>query len=247
MSRHLPSPGLLAFVAAVGLGAGAAVSQDGKLPPPRVVGEAPKSKAEAPPKPKDVPAAAKDEPKKGLTFDPVPDKAADKKKEEPKAEAREPEAPKAEPKKDEPKVDPLAEVKAAAEKAGKDATDGIRHGDNAWVLAASALVLLMTPGLALFYGGMVRKKNVLATMMQSYAAMAVVGLYWIAVGYGLAFGPSQIKVERPRRGGRRHHRLGLEAVLPPGHQPGGRAARATTSPSSPTSCSRACSRSSPRP
>ena len=50
----------------------------------------------------------------------------------------------------------------------------------------------MVPGLALFYGGMVRRKNVLATMMQSMAALAVVGVYWIAVGYGLAFGPSQI-------------------------------------------------------
>jgi ammonium transporter len=92
----------------------------------------------------------------------------------------------------------VAEVKTIAEKGVKDAdtakTVGMQRGDNAWVLAASALVLLMTPGLALFYGGMVRKKNVLATMMQSYAAMAAVGLYWIIAGYGLAFGPSQIKI-----------------------------------------------------
>src|SRR5439155_19468675 len=53
-------------------------------------------------------------------------------------------------------------------------------------------VLLMPPGLAPFYGGMVRRKNVLATMMQSYASIAVVGLYWVAIGYGLAFGPSMI-------------------------------------------------------
>jgi ammonium transporter, Amt family len=200
--RHLPSPGLLALLAALALGAGVAVSQEekksDKLPPPRVVGDSPKAKADTPTtKPKDIPVGAKeepkkDQPKKALTFDPVPDKAADKKeeakKEEAKADAKE------EPKKEEAKVDPLAEVKTAAEKAGNDAKDGIKRGDNAWVLAASALVLLMTPGLALFYGGMVRKKNVLATMMQSYAAMAVVGLYWVAVGYGLAFGPSQIKI-----------------------------------------------------
>ena len=57
---------------------------------------------------------------------------------------------------------------------------GKQRGDTAWMLTASALVLLMVPGLALFYGGMVRRKNVLATMMQSMAALAVVGVYWIA-------------------------------------------------------------------
>ena len=54
--------------------------------------------------------------------------------------------------------------------------------------------MLMVPGLALFYGGMVRRKNVLATMMQSMAALSVVGLFWVAVGYALAFGPSQISI-----------------------------------------------------
>jgi ammonium transporter len=97
-------------------------------------------------------------------------------------------------KKEDSKPDLVADARSAAEQAGKDAKDGIKRGDNAWVLAASALVLLMTPGLSLFYGGMVRKKNVLATMMQSYASMAVIGLYWVAVGYALAFGPSQVKV-----------------------------------------------------
>ena len=67
-------------------------------------------------------------------------------------------------------------------------------GDTAWMLASSAFVMFMLPGLALFYGGMVRRKNVLATMMQSMACLAVVGLYWVAVGYGLAFGPSAAKV-----------------------------------------------------
>ncbi|MCI0391775.1 MAG: ammonium transporter [Acidobacteria bacterium] len=61
-------------------------------------------------------------------------------------------------------------------------------GDNAWMLASAALVLLMTgPGLALFYGGLVRKKNVLATMMQSFILMAVVTVLWAFYGYSIAF------------------------------------------------------------
>jgi ammonium transporter, Amt family len=62
-------------------------------------------------------------------------------------------------------------------------------GDTAWVLGAAALVLFMTPGLALFYGGLVRSKNVLGTMMQSIAAIAIVSIVWVLVGYTLAFGP----------------------------------------------------------
>ena len=61
-------------------------------------------------------------------------------------------------------------------------------GDTAWMLVASALVLLMTPGLALFYGGMVRRKNVLATFMYSFFAMALVTVQWVVFGYSLAFG-----------------------------------------------------------
>jgi Amt family ammonium transporter len=62
-------------------------------------------------------------------------------------------------------------------------------GDNAWMLVSAALVLLMTgPGLALFYGGLVRKKNILGTMMQSFAMMALVTVIWAVVGYSLAFG-----------------------------------------------------------
>src|SRR6266567_9620098 len=61
-------------------------------------------------------------------------------------------------------------------------------GDNAWMLMSSALVLMMTgPGLALFYGGLVRRKNVLGTMMQSFILMAVVTVLWAVVGYSLAF------------------------------------------------------------
>jgi len=62
-------------------------------------------------------------------------------------------------------------------------------GDTAWMLASSALVMLMVPGLALFYGGIVRKKNILGTMMQSMVALAIIGIFWIAAGYSLAFGP----------------------------------------------------------
>src|SRR5438876_5708021 len=65
---------------------------------------------------------------------------------------------------------------------------GIDSGSTAWMLMSSALVLLMVPGLALFYGGMVRRKNVLGTMMHSMVALAVVGIQWLLLGYALAFG-----------------------------------------------------------
>jgi ammonium transporter, Amt family len=67
--------------------------------------------------------------------------------------------------------------------------DAKSSADNAWMLTSSALVLMMTgPGLALFYGGLVRKKNVLATMVQSFAMMAVITMLWAMVSYSLAFG-----------------------------------------------------------
>jgi Amt family ammonium transporter len=65
----------------------------------------------------------------------------------------------------------------------------VDSGDTAWLLAAAALVMFMTPGLALFYGGLVRSKNVLGVMMQSFMALAVVTVLWVLVGYSLAFGP----------------------------------------------------------
>ncbi len=65
----------------------------------------------------------------------------------------------------------------------------IDSGDTAFVLLSAALVMLMTPGLALFYGGMVRGKNVLGTLMQSFIAIAVISVQWILFGYSLAFGP----------------------------------------------------------
>src|SRR5712675_2558457 len=68
--------------------------------------------------------------------------------------------------------------------------DKISAGDTAWMLTSTALVLMMTiPGLALFYGGMVRKKNVLATLMQSFAITCVVTLLWWLIGYSWAFTP----------------------------------------------------------
>jgi Amt family ammonium transporter len=84
-------------------------------------------------------------------------------------------------------ADPAVDAKLAAlEAATKSAQSA---GDNAWMLTSAALVLMMTgPGLALFYGGLVRKKNVLGTMMQSFMMMAVITVLWALVGYSLAFG-----------------------------------------------------------
>ncbi len=65
----------------------------------------------------------------------------------------------------------------------------VSAGDTAWVLAASALVLLMTPGLAFFYGGLVRKKNVLSILMQCFIVICLVSIQWVLFGYSLAFGP----------------------------------------------------------
>jgi Amt family ammonium transporter len=66
----------------------------------------------------------------------------------------------------------------------------INSGDVAWMLTAAALVLLMTPGLSFFYGGMVRTRNVVSTMLQSFVAMAVISIVWVVVGFSLAFGDS---------------------------------------------------------
>ncbi len=66
----------------------------------------------------------------------------------------------------------------------------IDTGDTAWMLTATALVLLMTPGLSFFYGGMVDRKNVLSTMLQSFIAMGLVSILWVTVGFSLAFGDS---------------------------------------------------------
>lgn len=78
----------------------------------------------------------------------------------------------------------LTTVSAFAEEVSKPDT-----GDTAWILVSAALVMLMTPGLALFYGGMVRRKNVLGTIMHSFIAIAIISLQWIMIGYTLSFGP----------------------------------------------------------
>ncbi|HEU6440165.1 MAG TPA: ammonia channel protein, partial [Terriglobales bacterium] len=68
------------------------------------------------------------------------------------------------------------------------APSAINSGDTAWVLTSAALVMLMTPGLALFYGGLVRRKNVLSTIMHSIFILALVSVTWVLIGFTLAFG-----------------------------------------------------------
>jgi Amt family ammonium transporter len=78
----------------------------------------------------------------------------------------------------------LVPMNAYAQGVGK-----IDSGDTAFVLISAALVMLMTPGLAMFYGGMVRRRNVLGTLMHSFVAIALVSIQWILIGYSLSFGP----------------------------------------------------------
>src|SRR3978361_977867 len=66
--------------------------------------------------------------------------------------------------------------------------EAMNSGDVAWMLTASALVLLMTPGLSFFYGGMVSFRNVVSTMLQSVVALGVISVVWVLVGFSLAFG-----------------------------------------------------------
>src|SRR3990172_7327261 len=87
-------------------------------------------------------------------------------------------------------VIPLAAF--AQESPPAPAPPAIDSGDTAWVLTSTALVLLMTaPGLALFYGGLVRSKNVLGTIMQSFIILCLVSVIWVLWGYTLAFGPDK--------------------------------------------------------
>jgi len=83
---------------------------------------------------------------------------------------------------------PAAATPAEPEKP-KTVDPVLNTGDTAWMLVSSALVLFMIPGLAFFYGGMVRQKNVLSTIMHSFVAMGIVGVQWAVIGYSLAFGP----------------------------------------------------------
>jgi hypothetical protein len=85
---------------------------------------------------------------------------------------------------------PAADAAAPVADAAAAVTPKLDSGDTAWMLTSVALVLMMTiPGLALFYGGMVRKKNVLATLMQSFAITCLVTVLWTIIGYSLAFRP----------------------------------------------------------
>jgi Amt family ammonium transporter len=70
------------------------------------------------------------------------------------------------------------------------AIDEVHHGNIAWMLTATALVLLMTPGLSFFYGGMVKAKNIISTMLQSFIALGVVSIIWYVIGFSLCFGES---------------------------------------------------------
>jgi Amt family ammonium transporter len=89
-----------------------------------------------------------------------------------------------------PATAPAAPPVAASPAPAAPAAPKVDTGDTAWILTSSALVLMMTaPGLALFYGGMVRRKNVLATLMQSFILMALISVQWVLFGYSLAFGP----------------------------------------------------------
>lgn len=73
---------------------------------------------------------------------------------------------------------------------GNIVTEGLVQGDIAWMVVASAMVLIMTPGLAYFYGGMIDNKNIISTMLQSFIAMGVISVLWIVIGFSLAFGDS---------------------------------------------------------
>ncbi|HEX7617153.1 MAG TPA: ammonium transporter, partial [Verrucomicrobiae bacterium] len=93
---------------------------------------------------------------------------------------------------------PLEQRVARLEAASQPGAPAINTGDNAWMLASCALVLMMTaPGLILFYGGLVRSKNVLSTMMHSLILMALVSTLWMLFGYSMAFAPGNAFVGNP--------------------------------------------------
>src|SRR3982751_1068438 len=90
-----------------------------------------------------------------------------------------------------PTTAPAAGTAAPRELPSSVEKGDVNTGDNAWMLTSSAFVMLMVPGLALFYAGMVRRKNVLGTMMHSMAALGIIGVEWIVIGYAMTFGASQ--------------------------------------------------------
>ena len=148
--------------------------------------------------------------------------------------------------KDEPDLSNLSEeqLKGLAEKLAPQlgGLEKINSGDTAWMLVSTGLVLLMVPGLALFYGGMVRRKNVLGTMMHSMVALGIIGLQWVLFGYALAFGSAHADgVSYNGYLGWADAFVGLKKVFRtiPSR---GRRSRSTS-----TACIRACSPSSRRP
>jgi Amt family ammonium transporter len=87
-------------------------------------------------------------------------------------------------------LSPLVATTALADgAAAAPASSAVSAADTVWVLLGAALVMLMTPGLAFFYGGLVRRKNVLSILMQCFMALCIVSLQWVFCGYSLAFGP----------------------------------------------------------
>jgi ammonium transporter, Amt family len=105
----------------------------------------------------------------------------------------------------------LATLVLAGTACAQGGASKIDTGDTAWVLACAALVMLMTPGLGLFYAGMVRRKNALGTILQSFAMVAVIGVQWVVYGYSLAFGPG-ISIAKGFVGGLAY--IGLRGVGP---------------------------------
>ena len=85
----------------------------------------------------------------------------------------------------------LAAVLSPGVRAAEDGA-ACNPGDTAWMLVSTALVLLMTPGLAFFYGGLVRRKNVLSVLVQCFMCMCLMTILWVTVGYSLAFGSSML-------------------------------------------------------
>lgn len=83
---------------------------------------------------------------------------------------------------------PPAHNLSDAVQAGGGTADMLNSGDTAWVIVAASMVLFMTPGLAFFYGGMVKEKNVISTMYQAFVAMGTISVLWVIVGFSLAFG-----------------------------------------------------------
>jgi ammonium transporter len=117
-------------------------------------------------------------------------------------------------------TDSTKKVEEATKKIANGIDDALTKGDCAWMMVSTAFVMLMVPGLALFYGGMVRRKNILSTMMQSMVALAVVGVFWVAIGYSLAFGQPLIETSWGGLIGFREELIFLKGITPDQKLPG---------------------------